>query len=269
MTRDHQGQLDGLLAAAEDTAAVRGCKELRLEVREDNARAIDLYEKSGYRATLTFNRPEVYNFPASPSRPAERIGPALDPLDLQLDLREEQPEIDDRRKPSRGGRVAHERHARIERVDRRLVPPWRGGVAGRAHEHRQSAMIVRADPQPARDPAQLQLLVLRVEIEIPIENARCGDCLSGKRLAGELLQLLGGYDVEATFQHWVGEEELPCALRYSTAHDHESRCRCRAKTRSCRSSARHRWRGSGRPCRGSTGRAHSGRSRGRVPGGGR
>jgi [ribosomal protein S18]-alanine N-acetyltransferase len=38
-----------LLAAAEETAARRGCEELRLEVREDNARAIDLYEKSGYR----------------------------------------------------------------------------------------------------------------------------------------------------------------------------------------------------------------------------
>jgi [ribosomal protein S18]-alanine N-acetyltransferase len=38
-----------LLAAAEETAAARGCEELRLEVREDNARAIDLYEKSGYR----------------------------------------------------------------------------------------------------------------------------------------------------------------------------------------------------------------------------
>jgi ribosomal protein S18 acetylase RimI-like enzyme len=38
-----------LLAAAEEAAAARGCEDLRLEVRQDNARAIDLYEKSGYR----------------------------------------------------------------------------------------------------------------------------------------------------------------------------------------------------------------------------
>jgi ribosomal-protein-alanine N-acetyltransferase len=38
-----------LLVAAEDTAAARGCEEVRLEVREDNARAISLYEKCGYR----------------------------------------------------------------------------------------------------------------------------------------------------------------------------------------------------------------------------
>jgi ribosomal-protein-alanine N-acetyltransferase len=38
-----------LLVAAEHTAAARGCEEVRLEVREDNARAISLYEKCGYR----------------------------------------------------------------------------------------------------------------------------------------------------------------------------------------------------------------------------
>lgn len=38
-----------LLAATEEKAAARGCEELRLEVREDNGRAIGLYEKSGYR----------------------------------------------------------------------------------------------------------------------------------------------------------------------------------------------------------------------------
>ena len=38
-----------LLGAAEKAAAARGCTELRLEVREDNARATGLYEKSGYR----------------------------------------------------------------------------------------------------------------------------------------------------------------------------------------------------------------------------
>jgi ribosomal-protein-alanine N-acetyltransferase len=38
-----------LLAAADETAIARGCAKLRLEVREDNARAISLYEQSGYR----------------------------------------------------------------------------------------------------------------------------------------------------------------------------------------------------------------------------
>lgn len=38
-----------LLAAAEQNARSRGATALRLEVREDNVRAIALYEKSGYR----------------------------------------------------------------------------------------------------------------------------------------------------------------------------------------------------------------------------
>src|SRR5690554_4560494 len=38
-----------LLDAAEQTALRRGCFALRLEVREDNARAIHLYEENGYR----------------------------------------------------------------------------------------------------------------------------------------------------------------------------------------------------------------------------
>lgn len=38
-----------LLQAAEAAAAARGCTALRLEVRADNARAIALYERSGYR----------------------------------------------------------------------------------------------------------------------------------------------------------------------------------------------------------------------------
>lgn len=40
-----------LLAAAEDDAARRGASFLSLEVRKDNARAIDLYERNAYRAT--------------------------------------------------------------------------------------------------------------------------------------------------------------------------------------------------------------------------
>ena len=39
-----------LLAAAEEYAKARGAVELRLEVRPDNARALHLYEASGYRS---------------------------------------------------------------------------------------------------------------------------------------------------------------------------------------------------------------------------
>jgi ribosomal protein S18 acetylase RimI-like enzyme len=38
-----------LLAAAEQAAHARGCRALRLEVRVDNAAAIALYERAGYR----------------------------------------------------------------------------------------------------------------------------------------------------------------------------------------------------------------------------
>lgn len=38
-----------LLAAAEEAALARGRTRMRLEVREDNARAIELYERNGYR----------------------------------------------------------------------------------------------------------------------------------------------------------------------------------------------------------------------------
>lgn len=40
-----------LLAAAERQAALRGAEALRLEVRADNARAVELYERAGYRGT--------------------------------------------------------------------------------------------------------------------------------------------------------------------------------------------------------------------------
>jgi [ribosomal protein S18]-alanine N-acetyltransferase len=38
-----------LLAAAETHAARRGCLSLRLEVREDNLRAVNLYQRASYR----------------------------------------------------------------------------------------------------------------------------------------------------------------------------------------------------------------------------
>jgi ribosomal-protein-alanine N-acetyltransferase len=47
-----------LLAAAEGAASTKGCRELRLEVREDNARAIGLYERSGYRRSG--RKPDYY-----------------------------------------------------------------------------------------------------------------------------------------------------------------------------------------------------------------
>jgi ribosomal protein S18 acetylase RimI-like enzyme len=46
-----------LLAAAQTHAAEQGCDALRLEVREDNRRAIALYERLGYRR---FGRYEDY-----------------------------------------------------------------------------------------------------------------------------------------------------------------------------------------------------------------
>lgn len=44
-----KGVGSALLAAAERTARQRGCTELRLEVRTDNASAIRLYERLGYQ----------------------------------------------------------------------------------------------------------------------------------------------------------------------------------------------------------------------------
>uniref|UniRef100_UPI003784F276 GNAT family N-acetyltransferase n=1 Tax=Methylocella sp. TaxID=1978226 RepID=UPI003784F276 len=46
-----------LLAASEEAARARGARTLRLEVRDDNARAIRLYEQAGYGA---FGRYEDY-----------------------------------------------------------------------------------------------------------------------------------------------------------------------------------------------------------------
>jgi [ribosomal protein S18]-alanine N-acetyltransferase len=46
---DHRGLGRELLGAAEKEAASRGCSLLRLEVREDNARAINLYQRACYR----------------------------------------------------------------------------------------------------------------------------------------------------------------------------------------------------------------------------
>ena len=44
-----RGVGEALLGVAERTAHARGCRWLRLEVRQDNAGAIRLYERMGYR----------------------------------------------------------------------------------------------------------------------------------------------------------------------------------------------------------------------------
>lgn len=44
-----RGLGEALLAAVERAARARGCRRLRLEVRQDNAGAIRLYERLGYR----------------------------------------------------------------------------------------------------------------------------------------------------------------------------------------------------------------------------
>lgn len=63
-----------LLAATEDLAEARGAAELRLEVRADNARAMNLYEHSGYRV---FDRiPDYYADGAMALRYAKRLGGA-------------------------------------------------------------------------------------------------------------------------------------------------------------------------------------------------
>ena len=64
-----------LLDAAENAAVGRGCKALRLEVREDNFRAIDLYEKSGYRRFA--RKPGYYADGAAALRYEKTLLPAV------------------------------------------------------------------------------------------------------------------------------------------------------------------------------------------------
>jgi ribosomal protein S18 acetylase RimI-like enzyme len=58
-----------LLAAVQAHAIERGCDLMRLEVREDNRRAIALYEKLGYRP---FGRHEDYYDDGSPALRLEK-----------------------------------------------------------------------------------------------------------------------------------------------------------------------------------------------------
>lgn len=49
-----RGLGERLLAAAEQATRARGCRALRLEVRPDNAAAISLYDRRGYRPIGTY-----------------------------------------------------------------------------------------------------------------------------------------------------------------------------------------------------------------------
>ena len=53
-----RGVGEAMLAAAEDAARDRACARMRLEVRQDNAAAIRLYERQGYRRFAS--RPGYY-----------------------------------------------------------------------------------------------------------------------------------------------------------------------------------------------------------------
>lgn len=59
-----RGEGRALLAAAEGEAVRRGRRAMRLEVREDNRRARDLYERNGYRR---FDRIDGYYADGSPA----------------------------------------------------------------------------------------------------------------------------------------------------------------------------------------------------------
>jgi ribosomal protein S18 acetylase RimI-like enzyme len=64
-----------LLAAAEDAASARDCQYLRLEVHENNARAIALYRKTGYREFGRFH--EYYQDRGHALRFEKRLSPQL------------------------------------------------------------------------------------------------------------------------------------------------------------------------------------------------
>lgn len=71
---DVQGRGYGraLLGAAERAAKAHGATAIRLEVRVDNARALDLYEKSGYRRFAVI--PEYYEDGATALRLEKSLG---------------------------------------------------------------------------------------------------------------------------------------------------------------------------------------------------
>ena len=72
-----QGLATTLLQAAEAAAAERGCVDMRLEVRPDNAAAIALYERHGYRRFGTFD--DYYEDHMEALRYEKRLIPNLRP----------------------------------------------------------------------------------------------------------------------------------------------------------------------------------------------
>ena len=62
-----------LLAACEGEAAMRGCTPIRLEVREDNVRAINLYERMTYSRFAV--SPRYYADGATALRFAKPVAP--------------------------------------------------------------------------------------------------------------------------------------------------------------------------------------------------
>jgi ribosomal-protein-alanine N-acetyltransferase len=70
-----------LLAAAERRAAQRGCRALRLEVRDDNIRAINLYQRSAYRR---FGQKPGYYADGATALRFEKSLPAVSPVDAPI-----------------------------------------------------------------------------------------------------------------------------------------------------------------------------------------
>lgn len=73
MERRGEGLASALLAEAERDARRRGCDSVRLEVRVDNAAAIELYEKHGYARTGRL--PGFYEDGADAWRYRKPLGP--------------------------------------------------------------------------------------------------------------------------------------------------------------------------------------------------
>src|SRR5687767_2136791 len=138
--------------------------------------------------------------------PAEEVAieRALDTLDLQLQPRLQQAKIDDRGEAMCRLDVSRERGAWIGRAHGRFVARRRRGFADRADKEGERPRIVRSDAQAAGDSLALQLVVVGVEIEVAIQNARDGAFGGRQRLLRQLAQLLGGNDVEAALADHYG-----------------------------------------------------------------
>lgn len=74
-TTERSGTGRLLLDAAENAARQRGCTLMRLEVRQDNARALRLYEQNGYRRIGT--KPGYYEDGATALRYEKRLDESM------------------------------------------------------------------------------------------------------------------------------------------------------------------------------------------------